>query len=116
MSRRDYRRVATIDELKALAHPIRVRILRMCYGAPKTNQELATRYGWIPFNPARLAEPPSGKGKRLTARWARPASVAGLQVHAPEDVHEVAIGGLALPVVLNKGLNAGGELFLLVDR
>jgi integrase len=25
---------------------------------------LATRYGWIPFNPATLAEPPSGKGKR----------------------------------------------------
>ena len=25
---------------------------------------LATRYGWIPFNPATLAEPPTGKGKR----------------------------------------------------
>ncbi len=25
---------------------------------------LAARYGWIPFNPATLAEPPSGKGKR----------------------------------------------------
>ncbi len=25
---------------------------------------LATRYGWIPLNPATLAEPPSGRGKR----------------------------------------------------
>jgi integrase len=25
---------------------------------------LATRYGWIPFNPTTLAEPPAGKGKR----------------------------------------------------
>jgi integrase len=25
---------------------------------------LATRYGWIPFNPASLAQPPSGKAKR----------------------------------------------------
>ena len=45
---RDYKRAATIDELKALAHPIRVRILRMCYGAPKTNQELATQLGLAP--------------------------------------------------------------------
>lgn len=40
MARQD-KRVATPAELKALAHPVRIRILRLCYQQPRTNQELA---------------------------------------------------------------------------
>lgn len=40
---REYIRSATVEELKALAHPVRIRILRMCYERALTNQELAER-------------------------------------------------------------------------
>ncbi len=36
-------RTATVDELKALAHPLRWRILRLCLDRAWTNQELAER-------------------------------------------------------------------------
>lgn len=39
----DKRRTATVEELKALAHPLRLRILRLCLDRALTNQELADR-------------------------------------------------------------------------
>jgi DNA-binding transcriptional ArsR family regulator len=35
------RRPATADELKAMAHPLRMRILRLCLDEARTNKELA---------------------------------------------------------------------------
>lgn len=40
--------VATVEHLKALAHPMRWRVLRLCRDEPLTNQELAERLGVAP--------------------------------------------------------------------
>lgn len=42
------RRVATVREAKALAHPLRVRILRLCAQHELTNKQLADRLGSTP--------------------------------------------------------------------
>ena len=39
------RRAATHDEARALANPLRLRILRLCLDRALTNEELATRLG-----------------------------------------------------------------------
>jgi DNA-binding transcriptional ArsR family regulator len=45
---RDRRRQATVSEAKALSHPLRVRILRLCTQHELTNKELADRLGQDP--------------------------------------------------------------------
>lgn len=42
------RRQATADEAKALAHPLRLRILRLCLDEERTNKELAQSLGKDP--------------------------------------------------------------------
>src|SRR3954447_16007019 len=42
------RRAATAEEAKALAHPLRLRILRLCLDDALTNKELAERLGKDP--------------------------------------------------------------------
>ena len=39
------RREATPEEFKAMAHPLRLRILRLCLHDPLTNKEIAGRLG-----------------------------------------------------------------------
>lgn len=40
--------IPTVEQLQALAHPLRWRILRLCREVPRTNQELAERLGVAP--------------------------------------------------------------------
>jgi DNA-binding transcriptional ArsR family regulator len=42
------RRPATLQEARALAHPVRIRILRLCLDRARTNSELATALGQRP--------------------------------------------------------------------
>ena len=53
------RRPATPQEAKALGHPLRMRILRLCLDEPRTNKQLAERLGKDPgsvlFHVRRLA-------------------------------------------------------------
>jgi predicted ArsR family transcriptional regulator len=42
------KRVATPEEFKAMAHPLRLRILRLCLHEPMTNKDLAQRLGKDP--------------------------------------------------------------------
>jgi DNA-binding transcriptional ArsR family regulator len=42
------RRAATLEEARALSHPIRLRILRLCLDESLTNKELAARLGLHP--------------------------------------------------------------------
>jgi DNA-binding transcriptional ArsR family regulator len=42
------KRQASVEELKALAHPVRWRILRLCLDESLTNQEIAGRLGMSP--------------------------------------------------------------------
>ncbi|MGH2686326.1 MAG: helix-turn-helix domain-containing protein [Actinomycetota bacterium] len=42
------RRAATSAEAKAMAHPLRLRILRLCLDEPRTNKELADRLDMAP--------------------------------------------------------------------
>jgi DNA-binding transcriptional ArsR family regulator len=39
---------ATVEQLKALAHPLRLRVLRLCLGHARTNAELAERLNIAP--------------------------------------------------------------------
>ena len=41
-------RDATVEELKALAHPLRWRVLRLCFDRALTNKELSDRLGVAP--------------------------------------------------------------------
>lgn len=54
------RRLATPEERKALAHPLRMRILRLCLDESLTNKEMATALGKDPgsilFHVRKLAE------------------------------------------------------------
>ncbi|MFE9745347.1 ArsR/SmtB family transcription factor [Saccharothrix saharensis] len=43
-----HRRPATVEETKALAHPLRLRILRLCAQQELTNKQLAQRLGRDP--------------------------------------------------------------------
>ena len=45
------RRPATAAEAKALAHPLRIRILRLCLDQALTNKQLAERLGKDPTAP-----------------------------------------------------------------
>jgi DNA-binding transcriptional ArsR family regulator len=42
------RRPATLQEARALAHPLRIRILRLCLDKPRTNAELSAALGERP--------------------------------------------------------------------
>jgi DNA-binding transcriptional ArsR family regulator len=42
------RRKATPEEVRALAHPLRLRIIRVLYDGPRSNKELATELGEDP--------------------------------------------------------------------
>src|SRR5688572_10284869 len=41
-------RIATVDELRTLGHPVRWRILRLCFDEALTNQQLAQLLGSSP--------------------------------------------------------------------
>lgn len=45
--------IASLAQLRALAHPVRLRILRLCLDAPRTNQELARELGVAPASTLR---------------------------------------------------------------
>lgn len=40
--------LTTVDQLQALAHPLRQRVLRLLSGEPRTNKQLASRLGTSP--------------------------------------------------------------------
>jgi DNA-binding transcriptional ArsR family regulator len=42
------RRKATPEEVRALAHPLRLRVIRVLYDGPRSNKELATELGEDP--------------------------------------------------------------------
>ncbi len=48
MSKRPAKRPATLAEARALAHPLRLRILRLCLDEELTNKQLADRLGKDP--------------------------------------------------------------------
>jgi len=73
-------RIATVDELRALGHPVRWRILRLCYDEALTNQQLAQR---LDSSPA------------TTLRHIRALVAAGFL--APEPVRTGERGALERP-------------------
>jgi DNA-binding transcriptional ArsR family regulator len=86
-------RPATVAEYKALGHPLRMRILRLCLDEPRTNRELAERLG---ANPATvlhhvrtlvdhgfLEEQPSRVGRRGARE--KPYKATGLSWFVTDD-------------------------------
>lgn len=60
-----------MEQLRALAHPLRVRILRLCLGHARTNQELAERLNIAPGSMLRHVKLLVGTGF-LTPQPSRP--------------------------------------------
>jgi DNA-binding transcriptional ArsR family regulator len=86
-------RPATVAEHKALSHPLRMRILRLCLDEPRTNRELADR---VQANPATvlhhvrtlvehgfLEEQPARVGKRGARE--KPYKATGLSWFLTDD-------------------------------
>ena len=86
-------RPATVAEYKALGHPLRMRILRLCLDEPRTNRELADR---MDANPATvlhhvrilvehgfLEEQPPRVGKRGARE--KPYRATGLSWYLTDD-------------------------------
>ncbi len=86
-------RPATVAEHKALSHPLRLRILRLCLDEPKTNRELADR---LDANPATvlhhvrtlvefgfLEEQPARIGRRGARE--KPYKATGLSWYLTDD-------------------------------
>jgi Helix-turn-helix domain len=104
------RKQATIEELKALTHPVRWRILRMCLDESLTNQELASRLGLWPTATLRhvralasvgflVAEPVrAGHKGALERRYHAVGRTWGLvfsELHEPELVEHVDLAILS---------------------
>jgi DNA-binding transcriptional ArsR family regulator len=89
-------RPPTAAEMKAVGHPTRLRILRLCHGQALTNQELAERIGIAPATTLRhvrilaragfLAAQPVRTGQRGALE--RPYRSTGLSMQLAWDVAE----------------------------
>ena len=90
---------ATPEELKALAHPLRLRILRLCLHEAKTNKQLADHLGRDPATVLHhvrllartgfLAAEPARTGRRgaLEKPYRATRKSWSLHVERPEDKH-----------------------------
>ena len=121
------KRQASVDELKALTHPARWRILRLCLDRSLTNQEIADRMSMAPATTLRhvraladagflVAEPirPGARGSRERPYRAtgRTWGLAAVDLDAPELVQRVDLAVLAAhrAELLEAGPDAGRGL------
>jgi len=94
------RHPVTVEQLRAFAHPLRIRILRLCLEQPRTNQELAVRLRVAPGTMLRhvrllirtgfLAPQQPRTGSRGATE--RPYLATGLSWRMDLDVHDPALG------------------------
>jgi DNA-binding transcriptional ArsR family regulator len=104
------KRQASVEELKALAHPVRWRILRLCLDESLTNQEIAGRLAMSPATTLRHvralaeagfldAEPVRqgvrGSRERPYRATGRTWGLAAIDLDQPELVHQVDLAVLA---------------------
>ena len=109
-SRTKVKRQASVEELKALAHPVRWRILRLCLDESLTNQEIAGRLAMSPATTLRHvralvearfldAEPVRqgvrGSRERPYRATGRTWGLAAVDLDQPELVHQVDLAVLA---------------------
>jgi predicted ArsR family transcriptional regulator len=101
---RPVRRQATIEELKALTHPVRWRILRMCLDESLTNQELARRLGLWPTATLRHIRALAGVGF-LVAEPVRTSDKGALErrYHAAGRTCELVLSELHEPELVERG-------------
>jgi predicted ArsR family transcriptional regulator len=101
---RPVRRQATIEELKALTHPVRWRILRMCLDESLTNQELARRLGLWPTATLRHIRALASVGF-LVAEPVRTSDKGALErrYHAAGRTCELVLSGLHEPEWVERG-------------
>lgn len=120
-------RQASVDELKALAHPARWRILRLCLDESLTNQEIAARMSMSPATTLRhvraladagflVAEPvrPGVRGSRERPYRAtgRTWGLVAVDLDEPELVQRVDLAILAAhrAELLEAGPDSGRDL------
>jgi AraC-like DNA-binding protein len=120
-------RTATVEELRVLAHPLRWRILRLCFDQPWTNQQLAVRLKMSPATTlrhvralvrARFLEPePARTGERGALErpyraTGRTWGLAVLDVGEQELVQRVDLAVLAAhrAELVEAGPDAGRDL------
>lgn len=121
------KRQASIEELKALAHPARWRILRLCLDQSLTNQEIAERTNMSPASTLRhvralteagflVAEPvrPGMRGSRERPYRAtgRTWGLVAVDLDEPELVQRVDLAILAAhrAELVEAGLESGRDL------
>jgi DNA-binding transcriptional ArsR family regulator len=121
------KRAASVEELKALAHPVRWRILRLCLDDSLTNQEIAGRLAMSPATTLRHvralvdagfldAEPVRqgvrGSRERPYRATGRTWGLAAVDLDEPELVQQVdlAILGAHRAELRQAGPNAGRDL------
>lgn len=120
-------RQASIEELKALAHPARWRILRLCLDQSLTNQEVADRLGMSPATTLRhvralaeagflVAEPvragQRGSRERPYRATGRTWGLVAVDLDEPELVQRVDLAILAAhrAELLEAGPDSGRDL------
>jgi Helix-turn-helix domain len=98
------RKQATIEELKALTHPVRWTILRMCLDQSLTNQELACRLGLWPTATLRHVRALAGVGF-LVAEPVRTSDKGALErrYHAAGRMCELVFSELHEPELVERG-------------
>lgn len=121
------KRQASIEELKALAHPARWRILRLCLDQSLTNQEIAERLSMSPATTLRhvralaavgflVAEPVRagmrGSRERPYRATGRTWGLVAVDLDEPELVQRLDLAILAAhrAEVLDAGLDSGRDL------
>jgi len=121
------KRQASIEELKALAHPARWRILRLCLDQSRTNQEIAERMGISPATTLRhvralteagflVAEPvrsgQRGSRERPYRATGRTWGLVAVDLDEPELVQRVDLAILAAhrTELLEAGPDSGRDL------
>src|SRR5581483_9765924 len=121
------KRQASIEELKALTHPARWRILRLCLDQSLTNQEVADRLGMSPATTLRhvralaeagflVAEPvrsgQRGSRERPYRATGRTWGLVAVDLDAPELVQRVDLAILAAhrAELLEAGPDSGRDL------
>lgn len=120
------RRAATLEEARALAHPLRLRILRLCLEEALTNRELASRLDLHPatvlhhvrtlVSTGFLVEEPSRPGPRGTTEKPYRATGKSWRLEVTDAAEEAAVRRAVLDAVAAEVDEAGPDAVLSSAR
>lgn len=120
------RRAATLEEARALSHPVRLRILRLCLDQELTNKELAARVGLHPGTVLHhvrtlvatgfLVEGPHRPGPRGTTEKPYRSTGKSWRLEIGDAEHGTAVRRAVLDAVAAEVEEAGPEAIIEHSR